>query len=52
MVDFCNEPMILHQIAALVKVGVTEVVLAVNYQPEVMLRAMHEVEAKYSNNYQ
>jgi Nucleotidyl transferase len=48
LVDFCNEPMILHQIEALVKVGVTEIVLAVNYQPEVMIRAMHEVEAKHS----
>ena len=40
--------MILHQIEALANVGVKEVVLAVNYQPEVMLRAMREVEEKYS----
>lgn len=36
IVDFCNKPMILHQIEALVKVGVDEVVLAVNYRPEEM----------------
>lgn len=37
LVDFCNKPMILHQIEALVAVGVSEVVLAVNYQPEKMM---------------
>ncbi|KAI8564094.1 hypothetical protein RHMOL_Rhmol03G0155700 [Rhododendron molle] len=35
LVDFANKPMILHQIEALKAVGVTEVVLAINYQPEV-----------------
>ncbi|RKO95625.1 GDP-D-mannose pyrophosphorylase [Caulochytrium protostelioides] len=39
--------MIMHQIEALVKVGVDEVILAVNYQPEVMLSAMKAVEAEY-----
>uniref|UniRef100_A0A453IEE8 Nucleotidyl transferase domain-containing protein n=1 Tax=Aegilops tauschii subsp. strangulata TaxID=200361 RepID=A0A453IEE8_AEGTS len=36
LVDFANKPMILHQIEALKDVGVTEVVLAINYQPEVI----------------
>lgn len=36
LVDFCNKPMILHQLEALSAIGVTEVVLAVNYQPEQM----------------
>lgn len=36
VIDFCNKPMILHQIEALVNVGVDEVVLAVNYRPEEM----------------
>jgi mannose-1-phosphate guanylyltransferase len=36
LVEFCNKPMILHQIEALARVGVTEVVLAINYQPEKM----------------
>lgn len=44
LVDFCNKPMILHQIEALVAVGVTEVVLAVNYQPEKMKAFLLEKE--------
>ncbi|KAK4765270.1 hypothetical protein SAY86_026360 [Trapa natans] len=46
LVDFANKPMILHQIEALKAVGVTEVVLAINYQPEVMLSFLKEYEAK------
>ncbi|CAN6471596.1 unnamed protein product [Victoria cruziana] len=38
--------MILHQIEALKAVGVTEVVLAINYQPEVMLNFLKEFESK------
>ncbi|KAJ3009454.1 hypothetical protein HKX48_007927 [Thoreauomyces humboldtii] len=48
LVDFANRPMILHQIEALAKVGVTDIVLAVNYQPKTMVDAMHEVEAKFN----
>eukprot|EP00842_Homolaphlyctis_polyrhiza_P005196 jgi/Hompol1/5678/HPOL_004625-RA len=48
LVDFANRPMILHQIEALAKVGVKEVVLAVNYQPEVMVSAMHKVEEEFN----
>ncbi|KAK5835496.1 hypothetical protein PVK06_011186 [Gossypium arboreum] len=44
LVEFANKPMILHQ--ALKAVGVTEVVLAINYQPEVMLNFLKEFEAK------
>ncbi|MBA0601125.1 hypothetical protein Gorai_004312 [Gossypium raimondii] len=46
LVEFANKPMILHQIEALKAVGVTEVVLAINYQPEVMLNFLKEFEAK------
>ncbi|PKI72330.1 probable mannose-1-phosphate guanylyltransferase 3 [Punica granatum] len=46
LVDFANKPMILHQIEALKAVGVTEVVLAINYQPEVMLNFLKEYETK------
>ncbi|KAI3939108.1 hypothetical protein MKX01_001976 [Papaver californicum] len=46
LVEFANKPMILHQIEALKAVGVTEVVLAVNYQPEVMLNFLRDFEAK------
>jgi mannose-1-phosphate guanylyltransferase len=49
-VEFANMPILEHQILALVQAGVTEVVLAINYQPE----AMHEIQsrliAKYNIN--
>ncbi|EGF80487.1 hypothetical protein BATDEDRAFT_16693 [Batrachochytrium dendrobatidis JAM81] len=48
LVDFANKPMILHQIAALAAVGVKEIVLAVNYQPEVMANAMQKVEDEFN----
>ena len=35
--DFANKPMVVHQIEALRDCGVTEVVLAINYQPKVMM---------------
>lgn len=44
LVDFCNKAMILHQIEALAAVGVSEVVLAVNYQPEKMMQFLQEKE--------
>lgn len=47
LVEFCNKSIVVHQIEALVSVGVTEVVLAVNYQPQVMMTALNEMEAKY-----
>ncbi|CAG0920107.1 unnamed protein product [Notodromas monacha] len=31
LVEFCNKPMLMHQIEALVKVGVTHIILAVSY---------------------
>ncbi|BBN13583.1 mannose-1-phosphate guanylyltransferase [Marchantia polymorpha subsp. ruderalis] len=46
LVDFANKPMILHQIEALKAAGVTEVVLAINYQPEVMLSFLKDFEAR------
>lgn len=46
LVDFANKPMILHQIEALKEVGVTEVVLAINYRPEVMLNFLKDFEEK------
>lgn len=45
LVEFANKPMIMHQIEALAKVGVTDVVLAVNYRPEIMERVLKEYEA-------
>ncbi|MFS7968671.1 putative nucleotidyltransferase [Helianthus anomalus] len=46
LVDFANKPMILHQIEALKATGVTEVVLAISYQPEVMLNFLKDFESK------
>ncbi|QDZ22535.1 GDP-D-mannose pyrophosphorylase [Chloropicon primus] len=46
LVDFCNKPMIVHQIEALKNVGVNEVVLAINYQPKVMMGFIDEYEKK------
>jgi mannose-1-phosphate guanylyltransferase len=46
LVEFANKPMILHQIEALAAVGVTDVVLAVNYRPEIMERVLKEVSTR------
>ncbi|EIM19159.1 mannose-1-phosphate guanylyltransferase [Wallemia mellicola CBS 633.66] len=48
LVPFCNKPMIVHQIEALVKAGVTDIVLAVNYRPEIMENVLKECEEKYN----
>lgn len=47
LVEFANKPMILHQIAALAKAGCTDIVLAVNYKPEVMVGALKQYEEEY-----
>lgn len=46
IVDFANKPMIIHQIEALKDAGVTEVVLAINYQPKVMMDFLQEWQEK------
>ncbi|XP_060202031.1 mannose-1-phosphate guanylyltransferase 1-like [Lycium barbarum] len=46
LVDFANKPMILHQIEALKAIGVTEVVLAINYQPKIMQNFLKEFEKR------
>ncbi|CAD7698612.1 unnamed protein product [Ostreobium quekettii] len=46
LVEFANKPMIIHQIQALKEVGCTEVILAIAYQPEVMLAFKDEWEAR------
>ena len=43
LVEFGNKRMILHQIEALAAAGVTDIVLAVNYRPEVMEKYLAEV---------
>ncbi|TIB04695.1 hypothetical protein E3P96_01526 [Wallemia ichthyophaga] len=47
LVPFCNKPMIVHQIEALVQAGVTDIVLAVNYRPEIMEKVLKECEERY-----
>ena len=44
LVDFGNKPILCHQIQALAQAGVDEVILAINYQPEVMMKALVEYE--------
>jgi len=46
IVEFANKPSIIHQIEALVKIGVKEVILAVSYQPELMSSVIKTWEAK------
>lgn len=46
LVPFANKPMIMHQIENLAKAGVKDVVLAVNYRPEIMQATMKEYEEK------
>lgn len=41
--------MILHQIEALAAAGVTDIVLAVNYRPEVMEKHLAEVRVLHSS---
>ncbi|KAF3040019.1 mannose-1-phosphate guanyltransferase [Didymella keratinophila] len=48
LVEFANKPMIQHQIEALAAAGVTDVVLAVNYRPEIMAEALKEYEKLYN----
>eukprot|EP00736_Rhodelphis_marinus_P006006 Rmarinus@m.13002 len=46
LVEFCNKAMIMHQIEALKMAGVNEVVLAINYQPQVMKDFLANEEKK------
>jgi mannose-1-phosphate guanylyltransferase len=48
LVEFCNKPMVFHQIESLAQVGVTHVILAVSYLSDMLQREM-EVEAKRLN---
>jgi mannose-1-phosphate guanylyltransferase len=48
LVDFVDKPILCHQIQALAAAGVTEVILAVNYQPEAMKEALKRYEDEVS----
>ena len=43
LVEFANRPMIEHQVESLAAAGVTDIVLAVNYRPEIMTAALKKV---------
>lgn len=40
LVPFCNKPMIIHQVIALKEAGVTDIILAVAYRPDLMKEEM------------
>lgn len=44
LVEFCNQPMVMHQIRQLVNVGVNHVILAVSYKADMMNRFIEEQE--------
>ncbi|XP_028908031.1 mannose-1-phosphate guanyltransferase beta isoform X2 [Ornithorhynchus anatinus] len=46
LVDFCNKPILLHQVEALVKAGVGHVILAVSYMSEMLEKEMREQEQR------
>ncbi|KAI5287164.1 mannose-1-phosphate guanyltransferase [Ascosphaera aggregata] len=50
LVEFANRPMILHQVEALAAAGVTDIVLAVNYRPDVMVSTLKKYEEQYGVN--
>lgn len=44
LVEFCNQPMVMHQIRQLVNVGVKHVILAVSYKADMMNKFVEEQE--------
>jgi len=47
LMDFCNLPILCHQIQALAKAGVNEIILAINYQPDVMMKELKKYEEMF-----
>ncbi len=47
LVEFANKPMIEHQVESLAAAGVTDIVLAVNYRPDIMSKALEKVWVAY-----
>ncbi|GFR23905.1 mannose-1-phosphate guanyltransferase beta-A [Trichonephila clavata] len=47
LVEFCNKPMMLHQVEALVEAGVDHVILAVSYRAEMLEQEIKKDETKY-----
>jgi mannose-1-phosphate guanylyltransferase len=47
LINFCEVPILCHQIEALAKVGVKEVILAVSQQPDCLFEELKMYEEKY-----
>eukprot|EP00768_Dysnectes_brevis_P000198 gnl/Dysnectes_brevis/1043_a1163_2195.p1 GENE.gnl/Dysnectes_brevis/1043_a1163_2195~~gnl/Dysnectes_brevis/1043_a1163_2195.p1 ORF type:complete len:395 (-),score=127.24 gnl/Dysnectes_brevis/1043_a1163_2195:53-1162(-) len=48
LIPFCNRPIMEHQIEALAKVGVTEIILAVSYLPQAIEAIKEQWKTKFS----
>lgn len=48
LIEFINKPILVHQIEALKKVDVDEIILAINYQPEKMIGFLNEIEKNFN----
>ncbi|CAF9918762.1 MAG: mannose-1-phosphate guanyltransferase [Gomphillus americanus] len=48
LVEFANKPMIYHQVESLAAAGVTDIVLAVNYRPDIMVAALKKYEEEFN----
>ena len=48
IIDFCDKPIMVHQIAALAAVGVKEVILAINYQSDQIQKYLDVYEKEYN----
>lgn len=48
VIPFINKPMVEHQIEALAKIGVNEVILAINYQSEIIKADLEFLSEKYN----
>lgn len=48
LVEFCNIPTLTYQIEALAKLGVNEIVVAINYQPEKLQKYIDEACEKFN----
>lgn len=48
LVEFANKATVAHQIQALAEVGVTDIVLAVGFQPDAMIEPIKEFEKQYN----
>ncbi|KAL4466366.1 hypothetical protein ABPG72_001044 [Tetrahymena utriculariae] len=47
IVEFANQPLVTHQIKALVDVGVTDIILAIGFQPKAMIERIKQFEEEY-----